>query len=151
MRSLLVLGAGTAGTMAVNKLRPQLPSDEWRITVIDADPVHHYQPGYLFLPFGAYRPEDVVKPKARFIPKGVELILAEIDRVEPDDRLVVLTDGRELPYDFLIIATGTSPRPDQTPGMADDLGGNVHEFFTLPGAIALRERLATWAAGWSCT
>ena len=39
--------------------------------------------------------------------------------------------------DRLIIATGTTPRPEETPGMADDLGGDVHEFYTFAGATAL--------------
>ena len=56
MRRLLVLGAGTAGTMAVNKLRPRLSPQEWKITVVDPDDTHYYQPGYLFIPFGIYRP-----------------------------------------------------------------------------------------------
>ncbi len=56
MRTLLVLGAGTAGTMTANKLRHRLTADEWKITVVDQDDEHHYQPGYLFLPFGGYTP-----------------------------------------------------------------------------------------------
>jgi sulfide:quinone oxidoreductase len=59
MKKLLVLGAGTAGTMAVNKLRRHLDRDEWNITIVDADPIHQYQPGYLFIPFGAYEPGEV--------------------------------------------------------------------------------------------
>ena len=79
MKRLLVLGAGTAGTMAVNKLRPQLPRDEWSITVVDSDDTHYYQPGYLFVPFGIYRPDEIVKPKKRFIPSGVDLVLDQLD------------------------------------------------------------------------
>ena len=52
LKRLVVLGAGTAGTMVVNRLRRSLPEDEWAITVVDRDDVHDYQPGYLFLPFG---------------------------------------------------------------------------------------------------
>ncbi|MGB2838622.1 MAG: NAD(P)/FAD-dependent oxidoreductase, partial [Actinomycetes bacterium] len=62
MKRLLVLGGGTAGTMVVNKLRPRLARDEWQITVVDQRDVHYYQPGYLFIPFGAYTPDEVVKP-----------------------------------------------------------------------------------------
>ncbi|HSK25655.1 MAG TPA: FAD/NAD(P)-binding oxidoreductase [Jiangellales bacterium] len=148
MKNLLVLGAGTAGTMAVNKLRPRLPRDEWRITVVDQDDTHHYQPGYLLIPFGAYTPDDVVKPRRRFIPDGVDLVLAEIDRVLPDENKVLLSDGRELPYDYLVVATGTSPRPDQTPGMAEEeWRKSIFDFFTLDGATALRDKLATWDGG----
>jgi sulfide:quinone oxidoreductase len=147
MKRLLVLGAGTAGTMAVNKLRPRLARDEWAITVVDSDPKHYYQPGYLFVPFGTYTPEEIVKPKKRFIPEGVDLVMGEIDRVEPDANKVLLVDGTELPYDYLVIATGTTPRPEETPGMADDLGGSVHEFYTHAGATALGEKLAGWEGG----
>ena len=147
MKRLLVLGAGTAGTMAVNKLRPQLPRDEWSITVVDSDDTHYYQPGYLFMPFGIYRPDEIVKPKKRFIPTGVDLVLGEIDRVVPEDNKVLLVDGTELGYDYLVIATGTTPRPEETPGMADDLGGSVHEFYTFEGATALAEKLRTWEGG----
>ena len=148
MKRLLVLGAGTAGTMAVNKLRPMLPRDEWTITVVDPDDTHYYQPGYLFVPFGIYRPEEIVKPKKRFIPAGVDLVLAEVDRVVADENKVLLTDGTELPYDYLIIASGTTPRPDQTPGMdGEEFRKSVHEFYTYEGACALAETLRTWEGG----
>jgi sulfide:quinone oxidoreductase len=146
-KRLLVLGGGTAGTMAVNKLRRRLPEDTWAITIVDQSPTHYYQPGFLFLPFGIYQPAEVHKPRRQFIPDGVELVEAEIDRVFADENRVRLASGRELPYDYLVIATGTAPRPDQTPGMADDMGGDVHEFYTYEGAVRLAERLRTWDGG----
>jgi sulfide:quinone oxidoreductase len=147
MKRLLVLGGGTAGTMAVNKLRPRLARDEWQITVVDPSDTHYYQPGYLFVPFGIYQPEEIVKPRKRFIPEGVDLVQAEVDKVLPEDNKVLLVGGQELPYDYLIIASGTTPRPDQTPGMADDMGGSVHEFFSYEGAKRLAEKLKTWEGG----
>ena len=113
MKRLLILGAGTAGTMAANKMRPLLPRDEWNITIVEQHDTHFYQPGYLFIPFGIYRPEEVTKPTKRFIPSGVDLVSATIDKVEPDANKVLLEDGTELPYDYLIIATGASPNPDE--------------------------------------
>ena len=148
MKRLLVLGAGTAGTMAVNKLRPLLTRDEWNITSVDQRDVHYYQPGYLFIPFGTYRPEEVIKPTARFIPSGVDLIEGEIDKVLPDENKVLLADGTELLYDYLIIATGTTPRPEETPGMdGDEFRKSIHEFYTFEGATALAEKIRTWEGG----
>jgi len=148
MRRLLVLGAGTAGTMVANKLRPLLPEDEWSITLVDSDLEHHYQPGYLFIPFGTYSPEEVLKPKKQFIPDGVSLQVGDIDRVEPDANRVLLTDGTVLTYDYLVIATGTTPRPDQTPGMdGDEWRKSVFDFYSLEGATALADKLATWEGG----
>ena len=148
MRKLLVLGAGTAGTMVVNHLRPRLDPDEWVITIVDEDETHYYQPGFLFIPFGAYTRTDVVRPKERFIPDGVELIVGEIDKVEPDARRVLLTNGTRLDYDYLVIATGTHPRPEETPGLGEDgWRETVHDFYTLEGAEALADKLASWEGG----
>jgi sulfide:quinone oxidoreductase len=149
MRRLLVLGAGTAGTMVVNKLRPRLPRDEWEITIVDQSEEHHYQPGYLFVPFGTYRPEQIVKPRARLITSGVRQLTGVIEEVLTDTRQVRLADGTELAYDQLVIATGTHPNPDETPGLGDpearDRG--VHSFYTLEDAVALREAMARFDGG----
>ncbi|MFY1636292.1 NAD(P)/FAD-dependent oxidoreductase [Solwaraspora sp. WMMB335] len=148
MKRLLVLGGGTAGTMVVNKLRDRLDRDEWRITVVDHDDRHIYQPGLLFIPFGGYTAADVVKPRQRFIPDGVHFIRGELDRVHPERNEVLLTDGQVLGYDYLVIATGTTPRPDQTPGM---LGrhwrSRIFDFYTLDGATALAEALDRFDGG----
>lgn len=148
MNNLLILGGGTAGTMAANKLRRALPRAEWDITVVDADDDHRYQPGFLFLPFGTYRPDQVTRSRRRYITDDVALLYGEIDRVEPEARSVVLDDGRRLAYDVLIIATGVTPRPDQTPGMLGaEWGRSIHEFYTYDGAMALTETLKDWPGG----
>jgi NADH dehydrogenase FAD-containing subunit len=46
MRNILILGAGAGGTIVANMLRRELPEAEWRITIIDRDERHHYQPGH---------------------------------------------------------------------------------------------------------
>ena len=148
MRQLLVLGAGTAGTMAANKLRPLLPTDEWAITIVDATPDHHYQPGYLFIPFGTYRPDEVTKPERQLLAPGIEFLIGEVDVVEPEASTVELADGTRLSYDQLIIATGTHPRRDQTPGLESDAyGETIHDFYTLQGATRLAEVLDIWEGG----
>ena len=76
LKSLVVLGAGTAGTMVANKLRHRLPKSDWKITVVDKSDIHDYQPGYLFIPFGMSTPEQVRKSKHAFIHDGIELVLA---------------------------------------------------------------------------
>ncbi|HEY6633981.1 MAG TPA: FAD-dependent oxidoreductase, partial [Acidimicrobiia bacterium] len=148
MKHLVVLGAGTAGTMVVNKLRPVLPDDEWNITIVDQVTEHHYQPGYLFIPFGGYREQEIVKPTRQFVPEGVDLITAEIDRVDIEANEVRLVDAPSLTYDQLVIATGVTPRPDQTPGMdGPEWRRSIFDFYTLEGAVALRDRLRTWDGG----
>jgi len=148
MRKLLVLGGGTAGTMIANKLHKRLSRDQWTITVVDRDDHHHYQPGYLFVPFGSYTPAEIVRSRHHFLADGVELVLGEIDRVQPDERVVRLEDGRSLAYDYLVIATGVTPRPDQTPGMLGaEWRRSIFDFYTLDGAEALGQALSGFDHG----
>jgi sulfide:quinone oxidoreductase len=149
MRHLLVLGAGTAGTMVVNKLRPLLPADEWEITIVDQSEEHHYQPGYLFVPFGTYRPEEIVKPRVRLITSGVRQLTGVIERVDTEANVVHLDDGTELSYDQLVIATGTHPNPAETPGLAEPNARErgVHSFYTLEDSVALRDALEAFDGG----
>ena len=148
MKQLLVIGAGTAGTMVVNRLRRLLDADEWNITIVDPLETHYYQPGFLFIPFGMYSKNDVVKPKRDFIPAGVEVIKVAADVIEPDHNRVKLADGRILKYDFLVIATGTQTRPEETPGLrGPEWYRSVYDFYTIEGAIALAKHLRTWQGG----
>ncbi len=147
-KSLVVLGAGTAGTMVANKLRNRLPKSDWAITVVDKTDIHDYQPGYLFIPFGMNTPDQVRKTKHAFIHDGIELVLADVDRVDAEARSVALTDGRTLPYDYLVIASGTTTRPDQTPGMlGDEWHKSVGEFYTYDGSVALRDAMSAFSGG----
>lgn len=148
MKKIVILGAGTGGTIMANKLRKVLERDEWSITLVDKDPNHYYQPGFLFIPFGIYNKHDVVKPKASFIPAGVKFVINEIDRVEPDKNTVYLTNGQILEYDFLIIATGTHINPAETPGLLGrEWRKSIFDFYTHEGAVALQNFLKTWEGG----
>ncbi len=149
MKKLLILGAGTAGTMAANKLSRELDPDEWKITIVDQNETHYYQPGFLFIPFGMYSKSDVIKPKRDFIPSQVEMIISPIELIEPEhNRVRISKDNRYLNYDFLIIATGTHIHPEQTPGLhEDEWHKSIHDFYTVDGAVALARYLRNWPGG----
>jgi len=147
-KHLVVLGAGTAGTMVVNKLRKRLPATEWSITVVDKDDIHDYQPGYLFIPFRMNTPGQIRKSKRPYLHDDVEVVMAEVERVDAPASTVHLVGGRTLHYDRLVIASGTTPRPDQTPGMlGEQWHREVGEFYTFEGAVALRAQLDAFTGG----
>jgi sulfide:quinone oxidoreductase len=148
MKNILILGAGTAGTMMANKLHKNLNKDLWRITLIDKDEEHYYQPGFLFIPFGIYKPEDVVKPKRKFIPEGVDFRINEAAKIKAESNLVIMKDGSMIPYDVLIIATGTTPVPEETEGLKGKLWHkDIFDFYTYEGATQLAKKLETWPGG----
>jgi sulfide:quinone oxidoreductase len=148
MKKLLILGAGTGGTIMANKMRKLLERDEWEITIVDQHRTHYYQPGFLFIPFGMYSRHDVVKPKTSFIPAGVKVIFQPVDRIDGENRQVHLADGVTLRYDLLIIATGTRIVPDETPGLTGPLWHKkIFDFYTIEGATALADFFKTWKGG----
>lgn len=145
MKDLVVLGAGTAGTIVVNKLRRRLAADQWRITVVEREDWHVYQPGLLFVPFGAAGSR---KPVLSLIAADVDLILGQVHDVDVAARTVQLHDGRSLRYDQLVIATGVQPRPDQTPGMlGPEWRRSIFDFYTRDGAEALARALRGFRGG----
>lgn len=149
MKTFLILGAGTAGTMIARQMVNKLNPREWKVIVVDKDDDHFYQPGYLFIPFGIYQQKDVVKPKHKFIPSNVEFILSEIDLIEPDsNRVKLIKDSKVITYDYLVIATGADIYPEETEGLKN--GGwrqNIFDFYTSDGAAALGEFMKKWQGG----
>ncbi|HRJ28586.1 MAG TPA: FAD/NAD(P)-binding oxidoreductase [Cyclobacteriaceae bacterium] len=148
MKKILILGAGTAGTMMANKLYRNLNKAVWEITIVDKDENHYYQPGFLFIPFGIYQPKDVIKPKKEFLPKGVNFLINEVEKINVESNEVFLQDGTTLFYDVLIVATGTTPVPEETEGLKDKLWyKDIFEFYTFEGSTNLAKKLENWEGG----
>jgi len=147
MKNLVILGAGTAGTMVANQMRKKLPTG-WSTTVIDPSETHLYQPGLLFLPFGARDEDKMVRPRARTLHSDVNWLQETVKLVDTDENEVVLENDERIPYDLLVIASGSHIRPDETPGMlGKHWRDSVHEFYTLEGAQALRDSMAKFEGG----
>ncbi|MFY8022063.1 MAG: NAD(P)/FAD-dependent oxidoreductase [Bacteroidia bacterium] len=148
MKRLVILGAGTAGTMMANHLHKELKRPDWEIIIIDEKEEHHYQPGYLFLPFDIYKPEDIIKTIDEFVPKDVQLIKSAIHKIVPHENKVLLSNDDVLHYDVLIVATGAKIAPEEINGMLDSSWHqSVFDFYTFEGALALRDKLRTWDGG----
>lgn len=148
MKKFLILGAGSSGTMLANLMTKKLPQSEWEITIVDKDNIHYYQPGFLFIPFGIYKESEIVKPKDKFIPKGVKFIVSEIDKIEADKNTVLLKDGSKLNYDLLVIGTGVDIYPEETTGLKGELWHKkIFDFYTLEGATKLQAALKEFKGG----
>ena len=147
MKNLVILGAGTSGTMMANHLVSKLPKKEWKISIVDQYKTHYYQPGFLFLPFDTYTEDQVKKTGKKFIPKGVNYIQKKIEKIEAEKNTVKLED-ETLNYDILIIATGSKIAPEETEGLLGPLWKkDIFDFYTFEGALALRNKLREWEGG----
>jgi len=152
MKKILILGAGTAGTIMANRLRRLYAGDIraglTSITIVDQDEEHIYQPGLLLLPFGQYTRDQVVRPRTEQLHRDVIYVHSQIDRVETTESTVHLAHGVALSYDVLIVASGTRVVPNETEGlMGPGWQESMFDFYTLDGATKLGDKLASWPGG----
>lgn len=149
MKRLVILGAGTAGTMMAHKMSRKLPASEWEITVIDKSENHYYQPGLIFVPFelyGYHGTKGNVRKTRDLLPKGVNFVQTEITQLAPEgDR--VETQAGTFEYDRLILAMGCRIAPEEVPGLEEGYGKNVFYFYTYPSALDMQKALADFDGG----
>jgi len=146
MKKILILGSGAGGTMVAAHLNKKLNLKQWQITIIDKDEIHHYQPGWLFIPFGVYTAKDCQKPKREFIPAGVNYVTDEVVALDTSKREVQGKKGN-YSYDWLVIASGCSIVPEEVEGMMAGWRKNIFDFYTQDGALALREKIKYFNKG----
>jgi sulfide:quinone oxidoreductase len=148
LERIVILGAGTGGTLLANRLRRRYTEHDLWIDVVDRDDVHLYQPGLLFVPFGLADPHDIVRSRRRQLHDGIEFHETEVDSVDLEADAVQLRDGTTLPYDVLVVASGARLLPEETEGLTGPGWlERVFTFYDLEGAVALRDALARFEGG----
>ena len=147
-KRIVILGGGTGGTMVANRLRRRFDADEAEIHVVDRDDRHVYQPGLLFVPFGLTSLDEIVRPRERQLRDGIVFHEREIDAVWIERDELLLDDGTILPYDVLVVATGSRLQPEETEGLTGP-GWNerAFTFYTPEGAAALATALERFDGG----
>lgn len=140
-KTVLVLGGGVGGLVAARKLRSLLPR-EHHVVLIDRESQHLFQPSLLWLAIGERDPARIQRSLARLRRHGIEVIQAEIERIDPGAKRVVAGD-REFAGDALIVSLGVTFAPESVPGLPNA----GHNFFTLTGAASFRDALRSFRGG----
>jgi len=138
MSTILVLGGNFGGMTSAFELRRRLGSTA-RVVVVSKEKDFVYIPSLIWVPFGRRRIEDIAfLVEKTFRKAGIEFVHDEVIRIEPESNTVRCESGRELAYDFLIIATGADLVWDSVPGLGP--AQFTHSIFTP------RDAEATYAA-----
>jgi sulfide:quinone oxidoreductase len=139
---VVVLGGGVGGTLVANLLDKSLGNDV-HVTVVDPTGMHDYQPGYLYVALGQAKGHWLSREERSLLRSGVDLAIEEAIRIHPDAGTVQLDRGGNLPWDYLVIATGARLVPDQVPGLTE----GSFEFYSLAGAERLAQELRAFRGG----
>ena len=139
---IVVLGGGVGGTLAANLLARHLGHDA-HVTVIDPTGMHVYQPGFLYAALGKANGRWLARDERTLLRKDVDLVVEAATLVEPAQGLVRLAHGGSLAWDYLVLATGARLVGETVPGLIE----GAHEFYSLEGALRLREALRRFGGG----
>jgi sulfide:quinone oxidoreductase len=143
---ILILGGGVGGTLTANllarKLRRRINVGAASVTVVDETGDHVYQPGFMYIAMGGERADRLQRPERSLLDAPVELVVGTVRRVDAEHELVELADGRRLPYDHLVIATGSRIAPESI-----DHFDSAHHFYTAEAALELRRALDAFTGG----
>jgi sulfide:quinone oxidoreductase len=138
---VVILGGGVGGTIVANLVAKQ-SAGRAHVTVVDTTGIHVYQPGFLYVAVGQEKPSALQRPERQLLRHDVSLVVDRATRVDPVGRQVQLESGATLPYDQLLLATGSRTVMSEVPG-----GVAAHDFYTMAGAGRLFKALEAFQEG----
>jgi len=122
VKHLLVVGGGAGGTMVANlltrNLRQEIKDGLADVTLLSESYTHAFQPDYLHVAFKGKDPRIIVRNERTLLKREVRYAQEVAEKIDLNNRTVA-TSKQELPYDYLIIATGSKVHPDAIPGLGE--------------------------------
>eukprot|EP00934_Nitzschia_sp_Nitz4_P000361 Nitzschia sp. Nitz4//scaffold5_size260463//5469//6833//NITZ4_000934-RA/size260463-processed-gene-0.284-mRNA-1//1//CDS//3329555196//361//frame0 len=118
---IVIVGGGTAGIGIAAQLRNKGEKD---IVILDPASQHYYQPLWTLVGGGLKQNTGSAKPMSSVVPKGVKLIKDAAGSFDPDNNTVTTDGGKEVKYDYLVVATGMQTHWDKIEGLQETIGKN---------------------------
>lgn len=135
MAEIVILGAGIGGLPMAYDMKAEMRKED-RITVISNNPYFQFTPSNPWAAVGWRSKQDITVDLAPVLKKqGIDFIADGAAKLVPEESKVVLESGREVAYDFLIIATGPELAFDEIEGLGPN-GGFTESVCTIDHATA---------------
>ncbi len=112
MEKVLIVGGGAGGLILANSL----DLNEFDVTVVDRNVNHYYQPWYLYVAFEGSK-RKIGRPISKLLKPGIRFVQDTIKEIDLDNQKVYGSYEVVHQYDYLVVATGTSPDPTGIPGL----------------------------------
>ncbi|MGP6149491.1 NAD(P)/FAD-dependent oxidoreductase [Priestia flexa] len=120
-KHILILGGGYGGLLTALTARQHLSASEAKITVVNRFSTHQIITELHRLAVGGLSEQAVALPLEKLLKgKDVELKIATVKEISPDQREVALEDGTKLSYDYLVTALGSETAYFGIPGLEEN-------------------------------
>jgi sulfide:quinone oxidoreductase len=139
-RTVLILGGGTGGLVAANRLRRFLDK-EHRVVLIDRTYVYSFAPSFTRVMLNETTGRRISRDLRWLEKKGIDVRLAEVTAIDPANKTVQAGEEK-LSYDYLVIALGAQYSSDEIDGL-----GRTWTYYHLEGAEGLQEALPKFEGG----
>ena len=138
MPKIIVLGAGIGGISAAYELRETLGTAAEILVVSDSE-YFHFVPSNPWVALKWRRAEDITVHLPEVLKRlGIDFDATGAKRVKPQTSRIELNDGREVSYDYLVIATGPALAFDEIEGLGPE--ANTISICHVDHAAASAER-----------
>lgn len=139
-KTVLILGGGTGGLVAANRLRRMLPK-EHRVILADRSPQYSFAPSYPWLMLGRRTGPRISRDLRTLEKKGIEVRIGEVQAIDTANKRVTVRD-EEVACDYLVIALGAQYSSEEIEGL-----NKTWTFYHLEGAEGLQEQLPKFEGG----
>jgi sulfide:quinone oxidoreductase len=119
---IVIVGGGAAGISVTASLLKR--QSNLNIAIVEPSDKHYYQPAWTLVGGGAFDIKKTVRPMSSVIPSGATWIRAEADKLDPDSNQVILSNGKSVHYEQLIICPGLRLAWEKIEGLLETLGKN---------------------------
>ncbi|XP_048829381.1 sulfide:quinone oxidoreductase, mitochondrial [Brienomyrus brachyistius] len=136
---VLVLGGGSGGITMSSRMKRKVGAEN--VAVLEPSEMHYYQPLWTLVGAGAKKVQISGRPTASVMPSGVTWIKSPVQEIDPDRNTVRTGDGKQISYQYLIVALGLQLQYEKIKGLP--------EAFKYPGIgsnYSLQTVNKTWDA-----
>jgi len=121
--NIVLVGGGSGGTLSANllarQLRAEIQTGKVQVHLVLGSQQHIFQPGYLHVAFAGQDPIEIVREERSLVNENVRLVEEPAERIDLKSQVVTLASGKALHYDYVIVATGSTPNPEAIPGFSE--------------------------------
>lgn len=142
--TILVLGGGTGGIITARELSKRVNNNNKitpvKIILFEKEEKNVFAPSLLWLMVGKRKPEQVYRKTSKVAGNGVEVVLGEIEKINPQEKAVIV-NGKEYKGDYMVISLGVEQVAEH------DLNKYGYDFYTLAGATEINEQFKNFKGG----